>query len=160
MNWTVEWERTGDTQWRDLVLADMKAMAAGSQGGRFAGGGYFDVIFGGPENMWEMEPMYPDVPDFWRAWADTCEYIGRKVNGGQMTAPRMLAYAAYKKQSPELGLLAWQKLIGNALPPPARPAKVQRAEPRAPRHRPGVSRRAGRLAIARRGQRPMGAQRH
>ena len=124
MNWTVEWERTGDTQWHDLVLADMKAMAAGSQGGRFAGGGYFDVIFGGPENLWEMEPMYPDAPDFWRAWADTCEYIGRNVNGGQMTAPRMLAYAAYKKQSPELGLLAWQKLIGNALPPPARPAKV------------------------------------
>jgi len=71
-----------------------------------------------------MEPMYPDAPDFWRAWADTCEYIGRNVNGGQMTAPRMLAYAAYKKQSPELGLLAWQKLIGNSLPPPARPAKV------------------------------------
>jgi len=55
-------ERTGDTQWHDLVLADMKAMAAGSQGGRFAGGGYFDVIFGGPENLWEMEPMYPTRP--------------------------------------------------------------------------------------------------
>ncbi len=124
MNWMVEWERTGDTQWRDRDLADMRAMAAGSQGGRFAGGGYFDVIFGGPENMWEMEPMFPDVPEFWRAWADTCDYIGRNVNGGQMTAPRMLAYAAYKKNSPELGLLAWEKLIGNALPPPSRPAKV------------------------------------
>ena len=124
MNWMVEWERTGDTQWRDRVVTDMRAMAAGSNGGRFAGGGYFDVIFGGPENMFEMEPMFPDVPDFWRAWADTSEYIGRNVNGGQMTAPRLLAYAAYKKQSPELGLLAWQKLIGNSLPPPSRPAKI------------------------------------
>ena len=122
MNWMVEWERTGDTQWRDLVLADMRAMAAGSRGGRFAGGGYFDVIFGGPENMWEMEPMF-DVPDFWRAWADTCEYIGRQVNGGQMTAPRMLAYAAWVKKDPQLGQLAWTKLIGNALPAPSRPAK-------------------------------------
>ena len=64
--------------------------------------------------------MY-DVPDFWRAWADTCEFIGREVTGNQMTAPRMLAYAANAKQSPELGRLAWQKLIGNKLPPRAQP---------------------------------------
>jgi hypothetical protein len=124
MNWMVEWERTGNTQWHDLVAADMQAMAAGSQGGRFAGGGYFDVIFGGPENLWEMEPMFSDVPDFWRAWADTCEYIGRNVKGNEMTAPRLLAYAAYKKQSPELGVMAWEKLIGNSLPPSSHPAKV------------------------------------
>jgi hypothetical protein len=124
MNWMVEWERTGDAQWHDLVLADMNAMAAGSQGGRFAGGGYFDMIFGGPENLFEMEPMFPDSPAFWRAWTDTAEYIGRNVNGNEMTAPRLLAYAAWKKQSPELGLLAWQKLLGNSLPAPARPIKV------------------------------------
>jgi hypothetical protein len=123
MNWMVEWERTGNTAWRDRVLTDMRAMAATSQGGRFAGGGFFDVIFGGPENLFEMEPMFPDVPDFWRAWSDTSEFIGRSVNGGQMTAPRMLAYAAYKKQSAELGLLAWDKLIGPRLPPPSIPAK-------------------------------------
>jgi hypothetical protein len=121
MNWMVEWERTGDTQWRDLVLADMRAMAARSQGGRLPGNGYFDVIFGGPENMWEMQPMF-DVPDFWRAWADTCEFIGRNVNGSQMTGPRMLAYAAWVKNDPQLGRLAWQKLIGDSLPPPSRPA--------------------------------------
>jgi hypothetical protein len=69
--------------------------------------------------------MFSDVPDFWRAWADTCEYIGRNVEGGQMTAPRLLAYAAHKKQSPELGLMAWQKLIGDSLPPSAVPAKVR-----------------------------------
>jgi hypothetical protein len=123
MNWMVEWERTGDTQWRDLVMSDLKAMAERSQGGRLPGNGYFDVIFGGPENMAEMEPMF-DVPDFWRAWADSCEYIGRQVNGGQMTGPRMLAYAAWVKKDPQLGQLAWTKLIGNTLPPPSRPAKV------------------------------------
>jgi hypothetical protein len=124
MNWMVEWERAGDTQWHDLVLADMKAMAAGSNGGRFAGGGYFDMIFGGAENLFEMEPMFPDAPDFWRAWTDTSEYIGRNVKGNEMTAPRLLAYAAYKKQSPELGLLAWQMLLGNTLPPAVHPVKV------------------------------------
>ncbi|MEO6001896.1 MAG: Tat pathway signal sequence domain protein [Opitutus sp.] len=124
MNWTVEWQRTGNTAWRDLVVADMKAMAADSKGGKFTGGRYFDMIFGGPENMFEMQPMY-DVPDFWRAWADTCEFIGREVTGSQMTAPRMLAYAAYAKQSPELGRLAWQKLIGEKLPPRAQPKVVR-----------------------------------
>ena len=102
MNWTVEWERTGNTEWRDRVIDDMKAMAAGiGTDGRLPGG-YFDMIFGGPENMFEMEPMY-DVPAFWRGWANTCEALGRRVGGNEMTAPRMLAYAAWAKKDPALG---------------------------------------------------------
>ena len=41
-----------------------------------------------------------------------------------MTGPRMLAYAAWVKKDPQLGQLAWTKLIGNTLPPPSRPAKI------------------------------------
>lgn len=125
LNWTTEWERGGDQSWRTRMEADMKTMAAGVDAqGRFPGR-YFDMIFGGPENLWEMEPMY-DLPDFWRAWANTAEAVGRQVDGGQMTGPRMLAYAAYKKNSPELGLLAWQKLLGPAgkLPPLNLPQRV------------------------------------
>lgn len=44
-----------------------------------------------------------------------------------MTAPRMLAYAAYKKKDAELGRLAWEKLIGKTLPPLSKPALVHTA---------------------------------
>ncbi len=118
LNWTTEWERGVDVSWRPRIEADLRTMAANlDANGRFPGR-YFDMIFGGPENMWEMEPMY-DVPEFWRAWANTCEAVGRQVTGNQMTGPRMLAYAAHKKRDAELGRLAWEKLIGppGTLPP-------------------------------------------
>jgi YetA-like protein len=126
MNWTMEYQRTGDTKWRDRVETDMKAMTAGLGPNDPLPGSYFDMIFGGAENLYAMEPMF-DVPEFWRAWANTSEAVGRAVNGGQMTGPRMLAYAANAKKSPELGRMAWEKLIGATLPPPARPAKVNSA---------------------------------
>ena len=118
LNWTTEWERGGDQAWRARLESDMRAMASNLDAqGRFPGR-YFDMIFGGPENMWEMEPMY-DIPEFWRAWVNTCEAVGRQVEGGQMTGPRMLAYAAFKQNDPTLGVLAWEKLIGprGVLPP-------------------------------------------
>lgn len=111
LNWTTEWERGGDQSWRPRLESDLKIMAANVDAqGRFPGR-YFDMIFGGPEAMWEMEPMY-DIPAFWTAWTNTAEAVGRQVEGGQMTGPRMLAYAAHVKNSSELGLLAWQKLLG------------------------------------------------
>ncbi|WP_414662120.1 exo-rhamnogalacturonan lyase family protein [Horticoccus sp. 23ND18S-11] len=125
LNWTTEWERGGDQAWRGRLESDMKAMAANLDAqGRFPGR-YFDMIFGGPENMWEMEPMY-DIPEFWAAWTATCEAVGRQVEGGQMTGPRMLAYAAYKKNSAELGRMAWEKLMGPAgkLPPLNVPKRI------------------------------------
>lgn len=123
MNWMMEWQRTGDVKWRDRVLNDMKSMSAHlDQSGRLPGR-YFDMIFGGPENLYEMEPMF-DVPEFWRAWANTSEDVGRRVAGNEMTGPRMLAYAAYRKKDAELGRLAWEKLIGTTLPPTTRPKPV------------------------------------
>lgn len=119
LNWTTEWERGGDQSWRARIERDMRAMAANvDENGRFTGRS-FDMLFGGPENMFVMEPMY-DVPEFWTAWANTCESVGRQVGGNQMTGPRLLAYAAYKKNSAELGRMAWDKLIGTGLanPPP------------------------------------------
>jgi hypothetical protein len=120
LNWTTEWERGGDQSWRARVESDMKAMAANvDQDGRLPGR-FFDMLFGGPENMWQLEPMY-DVPAFWTAFAKTCENIGATAEGGQMTAPRLLAYAAYKTHDPLLGQQAWEKLIGpglTALPTP------------------------------------------
>jgi hypothetical protein len=125
LNWTTEWERGGDQAWRARLETDMRTMAANlDANGRFPGR-YFDMIFGGPENMWEMEPMY-DIPEFWRAWVNTCEAVGRQVEGGQMTGPRMLAYAAHRKNDAELGRMAWEKLIGprGKLPPLNMPKKI------------------------------------
>ena len=124
LNWTTEWERGGDQSWRARIETDMKTMAANvDASGRF-GGGSFDMLFGGPENMNELEPMY-DLSDFWRAWANTCEAVGRQVGGGQMTGPRLLAYAANAKNDAALGRLAWEKLIGppGKLPPRDVPKK-------------------------------------
>jgi hypothetical protein len=123
MNWMMEWQRTGDVRWRDRVLGDMKAMSAGLKPEDHLPGSYFDMIFGGPENLYEMEPMF-DVPEFWRAWANTSEDVGRRAGGNEMTGPRMLAYAAYKKHSEELGRMAWDKLIGPKLPPVSVPKQV------------------------------------
>ena len=126
LNWTTEWERGGDQAWRGRIEADMKTMAANvDKDGRF-GGRYFDMIFGGPENMWEMEPQY-DIPEFWTAFANTCEAVGRQVEGSQMTGPRMLAYAAFKKKDAELGRMAWEKLIGPALTPEPQPRRITAA---------------------------------
>jgi YetA-like protein len=114
LNWSTEWERGGDQTWRARVEADMRAMAASvDQDGRFPGR-YFDMIFGGPENMWELEPMY-DVPEFWKAFTNTSEAIGRQVEGNHMTGPRMLAYAAFKRNDAQLGRMAWEKLLGSLL---------------------------------------------
>jgi hypothetical protein len=125
LNWTTEWERGLDSTWRPRIEADMKAMATNvDANGRLSGGGTFGMLFGAPENLWEMEPMY-DIPEFWRAWTNTVEATGRSAGGSQMTGPRLLAYVAYKKNDAELGRLAWEKLIGppGKLPPLNQPKK-------------------------------------
>jgi hypothetical protein len=124
LNWTTEWERGLDPSWRARIEADMRTMAANvDKDGRF-GGRYFDMIFGGPENLWEMEPQY-DIPEFWAALTNTFEHVGRQVAGGQMTGPRLLAYAAHKKNNAELGRMAWDKLIGKGLTPLPQPKPVR-----------------------------------
>jgi hypothetical protein len=122
LNWTTEWERGLDPSWRARIEADMRTMAANTKDGRFEGR-YFDMIFGGPQNLWEMEPQY-DIPEFWNALANTFEAVGRQVEGNHMTGPRLLAYAAHKKNDAELGRLAWEKLIGKGLTPLPKPKPV------------------------------------
>ncbi|MFT3870485.1 MAG: hypothetical protein QM715_18710 [Nibricoccus sp.] len=123
LNWTTEWERGGDQSWRARVTTDMKAMAAQADKDGGLGGRYFDMLFGGPENMSALEPMY-DVPEFWTAYAKTCATIGQQAEGGQMTAPRLLSYAANRLQDPKLGLEAWKKLVGDIQEPLAAPRTV------------------------------------
>ena len=53
INYTTEWERTGDPVWRDRVMAMMKHVVSGGE----LGGGNFDIIFGGAEDLAMMEAL-------------------------------------------------------------------------------------------------------
>lgn len=111
INWATEWERTGDTAWRDRVLAGMRSIAARSNNGPLSSN-YFDIIFGGPEIMYEMKQMF-DVPEFWEGFTKVMEAVSSS-DGGRMTAPRGAAYAAALRQSQAYGNLAWNRLVGTA----------------------------------------------
>jgi hypothetical protein len=113
IDWSTKWERTGDPIWRDRVLAGMKTIVARSNGGPL-GQNYFDIIFGGPEILFDEKQMY-DYPEFWDGFAKVCEAVSNS-NGNQMTAPRGAAYAASVRQSQQYGSLAWEKLVGTANP--------------------------------------------
>ncbi|HVX86436.1 MAG TPA: hypothetical protein VH253_16760 [Phycisphaerae bacterium] len=111
INWATEWERTGDPVWRDRVMAGMKSIVARSNGGPL-GANYFDIIFGGPEILFDEKQMF-DYPEFWDGFEKVCEAVATS-SGNQMTAPRGAAYAAYIKKDQRLGSLAWDKLVGDA----------------------------------------------
>ena len=108
-NWTTKWERTGDTLWRDRVMAGMKNIVARSNGGPL-GSNYFDIIFGGPEILFDEKQMY-DYPQFWDGLTKVFQAVSNS-RGGDMTAPRGAAYAAYALKNQDLGVLAWQDLVG------------------------------------------------
>jgi hypothetical protein len=99
-NWYTAWERTGDTKYRDKILAGMKSIAAMPKK-IFAGGiekvpggtfGYdpatgqlyqlgntadvppLAALFGGPELNFEMNPVIND-PDWSSAWLQYCELL-------------------------------------------------------------------------------------
>jgi hypothetical protein len=77
-----------------------------------ARGNYFEIIFGGPEIMYEEREMF-DYPEFWEFFTQVMEAVGTS-GGNQMTAPRGAAYAAWARKSQDWGNLAWDKLVGTA----------------------------------------------
>ena len=118
INFMTEWERTGDTQWRDKITEMMKYVSPAQAGGQLrGGGGGLDLIFGGPEIMAQLLPMVDDQV-FKDGWAQTARAVGMGMNaaGGAMAGPKLTAYAAYALKDPQLGVLAWQKLLGDSIP--------------------------------------------
>lgn len=128
-NWMTEWERTGNTRYRDKIKTGMKALAnmpnglltSLSFGYDPETGMLFDVpdqrmpvgqflmIMGGAEVAFELETLL-DVPEWWQAWLKLCEEWAR-TGEGDMAAPRAIAYAAYKKDDAGLGRLAWEQMF-------------------------------------------------
>lgn len=130
-NWMTQWERTGNTVYRDKILAGMKSIGRLPQG-FFTGPttlGYdpatgivsyegdtalqstnhLMTIMGGFETNLEMMEMIRQ-PDWERAWLDHATRY-TKVGGAHFRVPKLTAYAAYKTGNRELAVQAWKELF-------------------------------------------------
>lgn len=139
--WLAEWERTGDTRWRDKIVAGMQSIAAlkyqwfaagapyDHQTGRFQGPGdkasfsNLNGVFGVVEMNSELLTLV-DVPAYRKAWlqycrtynaprADIVALLGSDPGGRGMsdTNSRMTAYAAYHERDRALSLRAWREFF-------------------------------------------------
>jgi YetA-like protein len=137
-NWMTEWERTGNTAYRDRIVAGMDSVAA-MRHGLFSGPGVlgydpkskrlFDesttdskhtshlvAIMGGSEVMFELAQSLKH-PGWEHAWLDYCRMYSAPedgVGGGSFPQwhARLTAYAAKVKQDPQLAARAWTELLG------------------------------------------------
>ena len=129
-NWMTEWERTGDTRYRDYVLTGMKNLGAmpygltthlgyrydlktkqiSDMGEPNKPGGGFMFLFGGDQVALELMQLI-DCPEFAKAWNQMCIRDARTnhINGGYSGA-RIAAYVAQLEHDPKLGHQAWQYL--------------------------------------------------
>lgn len=129
-NWMTEWERTGDTQWRDRILAGMNSIASMPHGFRTGknllmgfdpatgvltardntlGKYNLSTIMGGAELMFELN-MSIDDPAWKKVWAGFCAASGEEISLGKMQA-----YAYYVDRNPSLAQSAIATLHGNRL---------------------------------------------
>ena len=137
--WLTEWERTGDTRWRDRIVAGMTSIAAlpkqwfaGGAAfdlatGRFTGPGdrvsvsHLNAVFGAVEIHSELFDLL-DVPAYEAAWLDYCATYN--APSAEFTAKtgapdrgrnlkeghsRLTAFAAKHRKDPALARRAWQE---------------------------------------------------
>ncbi|WP_121115724.1 Tat pathway signal sequence domain protein [Croceibacterium ferulae] len=140
--WLTEWERTGDTRWRDRIVAGMTSIAALPKGwfagganydlatGRFTGPGdevsmsHLNAVFGAVEVNSELLSLL-DVPEYRRVWLDYCvAYNASDAEFEAMTGARrrgrnlgqghsrLTAYAARQLGDPALAQRAWGEFYG------------------------------------------------
>ena len=137
-NWMTEWERTGNTQYRDKILAGMQSMEAMPHGFRTGknllmgfdpatgkltardttlGSYNLATIMGGAELMFELN-MSIDDPAWHKVWSDFCANSGAGISQG-----KLLAYAYSVTKDPALAQNAIASLRGG------RGARGGRVEP-------------------------------
>jgi len=142
-NWMTEWERTGDTRWRDKILAGMKSMEAMPHGFRTGknmlmgfdpstgiltardntlGRYNLATIMGGAELMFELN-LSIDDPAWKKVWTNFCADSGAGISLGKLQA-----YAYSVNKDPSLA----QSAIGSLRPHTARLVLVQPPETLAP----------------------------
>lgn len=137
--WLTEWERTGDTKWRDKIMTGLKSIGAMPKGWFNSGGGYdpatgqlfpFDdkasvshlnAVFGAVEVNAELLALL-DVPEYERAWLEYCEVYnadrdeqrrlyGQTFNNATLRQghSRLTAYVARRRNDPKLAQRAWSE---------------------------------------------------
>ena len=141
--WLTEWERTGDTQWRDRILNGMNSIAKMKRGW-FAGGAPYDLktgtflgqgetisvshlscVFGIFEIQNELFDLL-DVPAYKKAWLDYCRYYNApnaeiiaflgdapKGRGLRVAHSRLTALAAVESQDKTLMKRAWHEFFAS-----------------------------------------------
>jgi len=144
--WLTEWERTGDTRWRDRIVNGMTSIAALKYGwfcggaaydltsGKFVGAGdkvdvsHLNAVFGVVEITEELLTLV-DVPAYKKVWLDYCKYYNAPAD--EITAflgvnpkdrslrdahSRLTAYAARELKDPKLAARAWSEFFGGDNP--------------------------------------------
>ncbi|MDR7331138.1 Tat pathway signal sequence domain protein [Roseateles asaccharophilus] len=147
--WLAEWERTGDTRWRDKIVNGMESIGALKRGwlaggapydpctGKFHGPGdkvsisNLNGVFGVVEISSELLTLV-DAPAYRRAWLEYCRYynaprdewmalLGSVPGGRGMgdTNSRMTSYAAFQLRDRALALRAWREFFASGALKPA-----------------------------------------
>ncbi len=144
--WLTEWERTGETKYRDRILNGMNSLAKLKYGwfcagapydlktGSFLGAGdkvevsHLNGVFGVMEAHQELFYLV-DVPAYKKVWLDYCKYYNAPAD--EITAflgtnpkdrslrdghSRFTAYAARELKDPKLAERAWSEFFGGDLP--------------------------------------------
>jgi hypothetical protein len=120
-NWLVEWERTGDTRYRDYCLTGMRDIGAmgdtflkddafafdpvtkhlRSVGAPNQKPSQFLFLFAGDQIAVELQALIP-CPPFTQAWGRLCEQFTQGKRANWYFEPRVTAYAANFTGSAEL----------------------------------------------------------
>ena len=135
-NWLTEWERTGNTYYRDKIMTGLQSVS-GFKNGLFTGNkalGYdpatgiisyegdpnrlntnhLATIMGGFEVMNELLdlPIGGDFRDIWLDHALRYKQMAWNVSHNRFPVRRLMAYAAWQTRSPQLAAEAWHDLWG------------------------------------------------
>jgi hypothetical protein len=126
-NWMAEWERTGDTRYRDYILTGMKDIGAMPDVFITRGAFRYDpatkhlsdigdpnmatpefmVLFGGDQIAMELIQLI-DCPEFAHAWFMLCNKWAHDARGATYSKMRLTAYAANISHDPALEASALQ----------------------------------------------------
>lgn len=152
-NWMTEWERTGDTKYRDKIIKGMESIVS-LPGQIFQGPlalGYdpatgiitteadtalratnhLATIMGGFEIMNEMMEMV-DVPGWEAAWRDHAsryKVMAHTVGKNKFRVSRLAAYAAFKNQDENQKADTWKDLLTRKEHQLAEPFRKYKVEP-------------------------------
>ena len=147
-NWMTEWERTGNTAYRDKIIAGMKSISAlpnrlftGPKALGFdpetgiittecdpklESTNHLMTIMGGFEVANEMMRMI-DIPEWKDAWLDHAARYKKKaweLSHSRFRVSRLMAYAAYHLRNTQMAEEAWKDLFTRLEHTPAPPFRI------------------------------------